>query len=150
MSDQAKQLQTAISTIVRIQKIMEPSVQTVHGELKLAPHDIQSMRFIADHPGTMSGTVADFLGVVPTTMTSIVDRLVKRGFVLRERPENNRRAVSLRLTEEGARVFGQLETEEMESSRFMLQILPEDQRDGFVHAMGQIADALTQLQDQAT
>lgn len=129
---------------------MEPSVQTVHGELKLAPHDIQSMRFIADHPGCMSGTVADFLGVVPTTMTSIVDRLVKREFVSRERPESNRRAVALHLTDEGVRIFAQLDTEELDSSRFMLQILPEDERDGFVRAMVRIADALTDLQGQAT
>ncbi len=145
MSDPARQLQSAISTIVRIQKILEPSVETAHGALKLAPSDIQTMRFIAGHPGCMSGSVATFLGVVPTTMTSIVDRLVKRGFVSRARPESNRRAVSLNLTEEGAAAFARLEAEELASSRFMLEALPEEERAAFVRSMTRIADALTEL-----
>ncbi|MEM9549976.1 MAG: MarR family transcriptional regulator [Pseudomonadota bacterium] len=143
-----RQLQIAIQTIVRIQKILEPSVQTAHGALKLGPPDIQTLRFIAQNPGCMSGTVAEFLGVVPTTMTSIIDRLVKRGFVLRERPADNRRALSLSLTDEGARVQATLDQEERQSSAAMLAILPEEERAGFVRSMNRIAAALSDMSRQ--
>lgn len=111
--DQARALQAAIATIVRVQKITEPAVKTIHGQVKLAPPDLQTLRFISEHPGTMSSAVAQFLGVVPTTMSSIVDRLVKRGFVSRIRPEQNRRAVALHLTDVGAEVFAGLAAEEL-------------------------------------
>lgn len=147
--NQARALQGAVSTIVRIQKIMEPSLKTAHGTLKLAPPDIQTLRFISEHPGTMSNAVAKFLGVVPTTMTSIVDRLVKRGFVSRKRPEDNRRAVALHLTDLGAEVFAQLAAEELESSARMLSFLDEDQRAAFVASATVIAEGLERLKDQA-
>lgn len=148
MTDLAQRLQQAIATIVRIQKIMEPEMQTADGALKLAPSDIQAMRYIAQNPDCMSGAVAGFLGVVPTTMSSIVDRLVQRGFVTRQRPAENRRAVALRLTEEGADVFQQLETEELTASQRMLDALPRAERPDFVRMIGTIAQALSKLEDQ--
>lgn len=128
---------------------MEPSLKTTHGTLKLAPPDIQTMRFISEHPGSMSNAVARFLGVVPTTMSSIVDRLVKRGFVSRVRPEENRRAVALHLTEAGADVFAKLAAEELESSERMLSFLNDAQREEFVACAIKIAEGLERLKDQA-
>jgi len=147
MTDLTRSLQTAISTIVRIQKIMEPSVQTAHGELKMVPPDIQAMRFIAQHPDCMASAVGEFLGVAPTTATSVLDRLVKRGLVSRTRPEDNRRVVSLRLTEEGADAFARLDAEDMANVKRMLDILLDDEREIFVRAMVRIADALTAARD---
>ncbi len=136
-----RSLQSSILTIVRIQKIMERSVPTAHGELKLAPPDMQTLRFIAHHPGCMSVAVAHHLGVVPTTATSVVDRLVKRGFVDRVRPEENRRSVALHLTEAGRDAFGRIDAEELASSQAMLDVLPAEEREPFVTAMALIAEA---------
>ena len=138
----ARSLQDSILAIVRIQKIMERSVPTAHGELKLAPPDMQTLRFIAHHPGCMSVAVAHHLGVVPTTATSVVDRLVKRGFVDRVRPEDNRRSVALHLTDIGRHAFNRIDAEELASSRAMLEVLPEAEREAFVGAMAVIAEAL--------
>jgi DNA-binding MarR family transcriptional regulator len=43
------------------------------------------------------GDVARYLCVAMTTMSSAVDRLVKKALVERRRPEDNRRAVALRI-----------------------------------------------------
>ncbi len=145
MASLAEQLQKSIATIVRVQKIMEPSVQNVHGEQKLAPPDMQSLRYIAHNPGCPSGTVAQFLGVVPTTMTSIVDRLVNRGLVIRERPADDRRTVALRLSDEGEKIFRQLEAEELAASQRMLDVLEPDEREAFVRSAVRIAEALSRV-----
>ena len=50
MTDAASDLQAAVAVISRVLKITEPAIQTAHGDLKLAPSDIQSLRFIAEHP----------------------------------------------------------------------------------------------------
>ena len=146
MDDDAQRLQAAIATILRVQKIMEPSLQTTHGELKLAPADIQTMRYVAQNPGCMASRIAGFLGVVPTTMSSIVERLVNRGFLRRSAIEGNRRAIALDLTEAGGEAFRQIDTEELSSSRLMLGFLPEADRPAFVAAMETIADALGEME----
>ena len=143
MKERARRLQRSIGTIIRVLKIMEPSVQTVHGELKMTPSDLQTLRYIAAHPDCMSSAVANHLSVVPTTATSIVDRLVKRDFVSRVRPEENRRAVSLRLTAAGQDAFSRIDAEELATNQAMLDVLPEAERDQFVSAMTRIAEELT-------
>jgi len=79
------------------------------------------------------------LGVVPTTASSVVDRLVERGFVSRERPEANRRAIALRLTPEGQYAFALIDAEEKATMQIMLDALPEEDREAFVKSMVHIA-----------
>lgn len=139
MSDQTKTLQQAVTTILRALKIAETQVQVAHRELSFMPADIQTLRYLSQNNGCKLSDLAGHLGVVPTTASSIVDRLVERGFVGRERPASNRRAVALHLTEDGSVAFGRIEAEEMATMRIMLDALPEADRTGFVEAMTRIA-----------
>lgn len=63
--------------------------------------DKQVLLYLAQHPGCGPTDVARFLGVANTTISSASDRLVKRDLITRARPEADRRAVALRLTEAG-------------------------------------------------
>lgn len=148
MASLAEQLMRSVATITRVQKIMESGIQSTYGEMKLPPSDMQTLRYVAHDPGCASGTVAHFLGVVPTTMTSIVDRLVKRGLMVRERPDGDRRTVALRLSEEGERIFRQLETEELAAGERMLEVLEPGEREAFVRSVVRIANALSQNNGQ--
>jgi DNA-binding MarR family transcriptional regulator len=49
--------------------------------------------------------LSDLLSVSPSGVTRLVERLVKRGWVAREQPPDNRRLVHAVLTEEGGRVL---------------------------------------------
>jgi DNA-binding MarR family transcriptional regulator len=51
--------------------------------------------------------LAERLGVTRGGLTRIIDRLVERGWVSRERPAHNRREVYAAVTEDGARVLSQ-------------------------------------------
>ena len=140
MTDRVQSLQDSIDKIVRALKVVEPSVPTAHGELKLAPSDIQALKFISANPGCMSSALAQSLDVAPTTATSIADRLVTRGFVDRQRSEENRRIVSLSLTSDGDHALGRLVAEELAKCRFMLSLMDEDEQKILVKLMARIAD----------
>ena len=56
-------------------------------------------------PCTM-GQVARMLSVTRPTATSVVNRLVSKGFIGRERDKNDRRVVNLRLKPKGAALLG--------------------------------------------
>jgi DNA-binding MarR family transcriptional regulator len=53
--------------------------------------------FVYDNPGCGVGDVARYLCVAMTTIVLGRDRLVKKALVERRRPEDNRRAVALRI-----------------------------------------------------
>lgn len=143
MDEDIHKLHGAVTTILRALKIAETNTQVAHRELAFVAADIQTLRFVSTHAGCKLSDLAAHLGVVPTTASSIVDRLVERGLVRRDRPETNRRAIALALTEEGRDVFARLESEELGTMRIMLDALPEADRPQFIRSMARIAEAVS-------
>ncbi|MEM8837898.1 MAG: MarR family transcriptional regulator [Pseudomonadota bacterium] len=143
MTDDVLSLHAAVTSIMRALKIAEKHIQVAHRELNFVTADIETMRFVANNPGCKLSDLADYLDAVPTTASSIVDRLVERGFVLRERPETNRRSVALSLTSAGSEAFTLIDAEEKATMRLMLDALPEDDRAAFVRSMTRIAKSVS-------
>ena len=133
-------LRRGIDSLVRRFKIAEAAPAT-KGDLKLNPIDIQAMLFIADHPGCTARAVGQHLGVVPTTTSALLDRLVRHALVLRERVESNRRIVRLSLQVAGCqRVKRFIETSNAHC-RAMLEVLEPDERTRFVNAVTKIVSS---------
>jgi DNA-binding MarR family transcriptional regulator len=63
---------------------------------------------LRDEDGLPVGTLAEHLGVNPSTITGHVDRLVRMGMVRREEDPADRRIVRNYLTEQGATTVGTL------------------------------------------
>ncbi|WP_374011414.1 MarR family winged helix-turn-helix transcriptional regulator [Sphingomonas sanguinis] len=73
-------------------------------ESSLTALDVQTLLFVNEHPGCTLGDVARSHQVALTTMSSSIDRLVRRDMAKRERSEANRRTVALSITEKGEKV----------------------------------------------
>src|SRR5258708_789203 len=73
--------------------------------LGLTPAQERALRLITrgDEPPRMT-ELADRLGIVPRSLTTVIDALEEAGLVRREIDPRNRRAILLRLTDQGATV----------------------------------------------
>jgi DNA-binding MarR family transcriptional regulator len=100
--------------------------------------DKQVLLFTGDNPGCGPSDVARFLAVPNTTISSVTDRLVKRGLLDRDRIENDRRAVSLRLSKGGADTAAALRQVHQGLYRMMLQRLSLDEREQFLKIITKI------------
>jgi len=76
--------------------------------LSLTVPQLKSLFFIATHPDTSPGKLAAALGVTPSNVTGIVDRLVEQGLVHREENQSDRRVLVLKLTEKGKTILANL------------------------------------------
>jgi len=144
MEEEIESLHKAVTALMKALKIAEKNVQVAHRELNFVAVDIATLRYLTDHPDCMLSDLAGHLGVVPTTASSVVDRLVERGFVSRERPETNRRSIALRMTSDGQHAFALINAEEKQTMKIMLDALPEEDRAQFVKSMTHIADRVAQ------
>lgn len=70
-------------------------------EIGLAPGQPKILRCLVNHEGCMQKDVAEHCDIEPATVSRVIDTLEKAGLIRREVVENNRRAGSLFLTEEG-------------------------------------------------
>src|SRR5579859_6787960 len=77
--------------------------------LGLTPAQERALRLItrADEPPRMT-ELAERLGIVPRSLTTVIDALEQAGLVSREIDPRNRRAILLRLTDRGAAVRDEL------------------------------------------
>jgi len=134
--DQIEQLAIAFERFTRRFKVTEAAAAMQNA---LNALDIQALLFINEHPACNLGDVARQLQVALTTMSSSADRLVRRDMIERQRPETNRRSVSLSITEKGQQaVAGYIEGYRA-SCKAMLEALdPADQAE-FLRLTQQIA-----------
>jgi DNA-binding MarR family transcriptional regulator len=89
---------------------------------------IRALSLLAGHEGGLSGrALATALGVGPSAVTPLVDRLVDHGFVRREEDRLDRRITRLLLTPEGLTILQQMAAGRREVLAEVLQHLsPEE------------------------
>lgn len=100
--------------------------------------DKQVLLFIGGNAGCGPSDVARFLAVPNTTISSATDRLVKRGLLDRDRIEQDRRAISLRLSHEGEATVVALRQIHQNLYRMMLQRLSPSEREQFIQIITKI------------
>lgn len=142
MSDPAEDLLEGIGSLLRLFTVNETRFPPAEGRIKYNGLDFNALRFIEDNPGCKSKELADFIGIAPTTAQSTIDRLIKRGFVLRGPHKISKRAVGLTLTEEGAAVRAAIHRQDLSNMRAMLAVIPENDRAKLAAQIKAISEAL--------
>jgi DNA-binding MarR family transcriptional regulator len=69
--------------------------QRISGHLDLKGTDLQCLDLIDGHGPLSPGTLARMAGIHPATLTGVIDRLERGGWIMRERDPADRRGVIL-------------------------------------------------------
>ncbi len=90
---------------------------------------------------TRMGAVAERMGVIPSTFSRFIDRMVAGGWVERAASPDSRREVLLELTESGRRLVDDVTERRRSDISAILSIMTPDQRTALQHALQAFADA---------
>lgn len=104
----------------------------------LAEFGPQNLRSLAEH-----------LGVHPSTATRLCDRLVAKGFVRRETSTNSRREIALQVTTRGAEVVRNVLRARRKELRRILADLPDKQRVDAAEAFAAFAAARGEVPEES-
>jgi DNA-binding MarR family transcriptional regulator len=134
--------------IERLQSAFATTMRKLGPELAESSADLTGPQFyilsLLSKKGTCSVTeLADQMGVKPSAITAMVDRLLKHGFVLRDRDEHDRRVVTIRMTEQGADILQQAQRKRKEIVQRYLRHLAPDELDTFVRIFEKLARIAT-------
>ncbi|MBX3569630.1 MAG: MarR family transcriptional regulator [Rhizobiaceae bacterium] len=132
--DQLAALGTVFESFSRRYKLAEATGP----ERQLNELDKQTLLFVARNPGCGPTDIARFLAVAATTVSSVTDRLAKRGLLDRLRPEKDRRAVALHLTAAGRSKVDAFQAAYRQLYQRMLAPLSEPEREVLIGLMRKI------------
>ena len=110
-------------------------------DLDLPAADINMLANLADGEGRTVGALATATATRPSTLTSLLDRLTRRGYVVRETDPADRRSFVVVLTPGGLAAAKRAAEAIADLERQALATLTPQQRAGF-HA---VIDALTEV-----
>lgn len=99
--------------------------------------------FILGESGPVSiGQLAEMLGVTAATASELVDRVERRGLVLRRHRADDRRVVDCDVSDEGTRLLTQIAGARQRASRQMLSVLTQDELADFDRLLRVMAERL--------
>jgi len=106
--EKAKLIKEIIELQRRINRDMRRRTLGAWMELNLTIPQLKSLFFVANQERTNFKKLACALGVTPSNVTGIVDRLVDQGLVRRQENPDDRRMLMLRVTDKGEAVITKL------------------------------------------
>jgi len=116
------------------------ALTTALADLDLPAADIDVLAILADGAGRTVGALATATATRPSTLTSLLDRLIKRGYIARELDPADRRSFLISLTPAGRAAAEHAAAAIADLERQALAAVTPAQRAGF-HT---VIDALTE------
>jgi DNA-binding MarR family transcriptional regulator len=82
------------------------------------------LHVVKEHDGIGVKEIADLLGITSSAVTQLVDTLVKRGYLSRERSSEDRRALKVRLSDQGQK---QVEVKQMKNLEKLFAVFDDEE-----------------------
>jgi MarR family 2-MHQ and catechol resistance regulon transcriptional repressor len=110
-----------------------------HAELNMK--ELRLVKYLGIEGPRMMRELAEHLSVAVNSVTSIVDHLEQKGFVRRQRSEQDRRVIRVELTDPGQKTYQSLVEATLRFFNSMLGALTEDEQEIFLVLFRKIARA---------
>lgn len=107
--------------------------------IALSLQEMKLIKFIGEAESCIMREISEYFNVALSTTTNVVDKLEEKGFVRRERIEEDRRIVKVYLADEGQKIFRQCVEDFLKLSRCMLMALSEAEQDVYLSLIEKIA-----------
>jgi DNA-binding MarR family transcriptional regulator len=109
--------------------------------LDLTMVQLKTLLLVVQSGGLRSRELADGLGVAPSAVTPLVDRLVEQKLLRREDDPDDRRVVRIRATRRAAALYGKLMEANQDVLGEVLAELPAAERPGVQAALDRLIGA---------
>jgi MarR family transcriptional repressor of emrRAB len=131
------------SALIALQRATHATLQVLTAklvDLDLTASEINALAILADGRGRTISELGAAAGTRPTTMTSVLDRLERRGHLTRGTRPNDRRVVVIELTASGRLVSGTIRQTLAELEEQALDGLPPEAIAGFHTVLRALAE----------
>lgn len=108
----------------------------------LSSTELRIIHFIGERQRCIMREISDYLMISKTNLTAIMDKMVSKDMVERERTNTDRRLVYVKLTSMGDSLYAQIADSYLELSRGMLNALPLEEQEYVLATLQKITDKI--------
>ena len=128
-------------TVGRLRRALRRGARVADPGNDLSVAQLELLANLAEHPGTRPGQLARLLNLRPNTVTTLVNALVQHSMISRGQADDDGRAVTLTVTEDGRRAVHAWQATNSAVLNLALSTLTAAQR----NALSRATDALDAL-----
>ena len=100
--------------------------------------DFHLLGLLREQGSMRASAIADQMGVAPTTASSVIARLTKKGFIVRTQSKDDRRAFDLALSSKGQEIAQTIHRQDVQNMGFFLSALSEDEQEALLTILGKV------------
>jgi DNA-binding MarR family transcriptional regulator len=116
--------------------------QKLMDELNLSQSELQFFSSLDNCMVINSNELGRTMGLSPSRVSRVVDKLVLNGYLDRSTDTSDRRAIVLCLTQKGKEIKDRISQERLHCEKQVLKVLPEEEIQKFHDIMGKIINTL--------
>ncbi|QJD83153.1 MarR family winged helix-turn-helix transcriptional regulator [Cohnella herbarum] len=124
-----QRIENIFASFREVNQAFHQSMLQLSQQIGITPIQYFVLKIVVEHPRIGLSELSEKIHSVTSTTSGIVDRMVKAGWVSRDRPANNRRSICLTATasgEELRRKLNELRISQLSSS--LLRLSEEDEQ----------------------
>ena len=110
-----------------LKKLLYPQ-EWISLDLEFSKSELFAMLFVDKHGEIIMSKIAEHINVSMSTANGIVERLVKNGYLNRDRSDSDRRIVVIRLTDKGKDLVNELKNTVSEYIKLIYEALDDEER----------------------
>ncbi|NOY10474.1 MAG: MarR family transcriptional regulator [Spirochaetes bacterium] len=127
----------AMNRISRVFASMENSAS----DTSLNKLELTTLEYISKEHDLIMSKLAGGLGIGLSTATGIIDRLIEKNLVTRERNHGDRRVVKVALSVKGEKIISGYQIQKKKAIEKMMNMLSEKEQEYFISILEKIANA---------
>lgn len=135
----APELLELVGTLMRVMLVSERTPKDHRHAIPYNALDFNTIGALRHAPGMRATELTELLGVGPTTTSSVIARLVKRGLVERQRSKSDARAASLVLSEDGRALAEILHRQDIKNMELFLSALDDEEQATLLGLLGKVS-----------
>lgn len=122
---------------VKMQQVSADCMAVTTGDL--TKKDLMVIDFVGKESTCIMRDIAEYLNAPVSTLTSMIDKLVRKKQLRRERSEEDRRIVEVMLGDIGKQTFEEFRDSRMTMCRAMLSALEPNEQEEIIRLMGKVS-----------
>lgn len=141
VNDHVDEIKAILRLMVSTRRLRDP-LADMHPDLTPPQTHVLAALSLGDPEGMPTSVLAHRICASAPTMTGLVDRMEAQGLVTRERNGDDRRLVTIKLTDAGRKAVLVLDAHVTDRLTGLLSVLEADERETLVRLLTRIIEAL--------